>query len=367
MASVAYSSPGPLLLASPSLATVAGMVGAAILITSTISGTYAGAWIIGTPAILWILLAGTLLERFVLLLLLSLAAVAGGAMWDFGLRQTVFIAMFMLFARYLIVPIIPTIVMFALGLVIHIAIQGVLSELFLLGPTFLLLLKAIEVQSREKSPDRKLSAKENVSVSLMAAVALVIPLQGYGSRTALFVWGAYLLRQITLLLFILGIVGAVIIVQIPGLPIVEKLQDSIGELTQPVPDSGVGFSMRALEGLVFLGWVDTASAGELLFGSNEMIYLPGAVLGKDVDPPFVPHNYLAASLFQFGIVGFLALAAYMASLWRHMSGFIPGRYLFFMLMIPGLITSGGFITTDYAVFAAAINGLIHRYGEGSAR
>jgi hypothetical protein len=142
---------------------------------------------------------------------------------------------------------------------------------------------------------------------------------------------------------------------------------SLSELTTPIPEDGIGFSMRALEGLIFLSWFDTATVRELLTGSREIIYLPGVLLGKDPDPPFIPHNQLFGLLFQFGIIGLAALAWYLRDLWRHQRGFPPGRYLFFMLLVPGFITSGGFITTDYAILAAAVNGLVHLHGAGRSK
>jgi hypothetical protein len=340
---------------------MAGFAGTALLLASRVVETYAAAWAIGLPALLFLLLAGAATERMVLALLLVLSLLLGGEQGELGLRQTLFLALFMLFARYLVVEIAPALLLYALGFAVSSLLIGMPNTLFLLAPVVLLLLAASVVRHRARTQARPLTGPEQARVAALTLVGFVLPFLGSGSRGALFVWVADAIRRLSLPMLLIGALGAAAVLSIPGLLIVDKLANSLDEILSPVSDAGLGISMRGIETLVFLGWWETATPAELLFGSPELLYLPGTALGREDDVAFIPHNQLFGLLFQFGLTGLIAIAVYFRFLWRHQAGYRPGRFLLFALMLPGFLVLGGFITTDYAILAAAVNGLAHRW------
>jgi len=338
---------------------MAGSAATAMVMVSRVLESYAAEWLIGAFAAGFLMLRGSNLERGVIVLLLLISLILGGEQLQFGVRQTMFIAMFMLFARYIVVAPLIALALYLLGMVGYRLVQGEISALFVLVPTLVPLLIAADLQRRART---RSDGSAGWKIGALSGAALVFPFVGSGSRTAFFAWIVFALRRITVPMAIVMALGAAVILSIPGLEMAQKLGQSISELTTPVAEEGGGVSQRALEGLVFLTWLPTATPLEWLIGSNEAIHLPGDLLNNSNDPPFIPHNQFFGLFFQFGVLGLLAIAAYMRGVWRHMSPFPEARLLFFALLLPGFITSGGFITPDYAVLAGAINGLLHRRG-----
>ncbi len=344
------------------LAATAGLVGTMLLGTTHASESYAGMWLVGLPALPFLLLFGRMVERLTLIGLAAITLTKSGDMLSQGWRQIVFIAVFMLFARYLVVRPLVAVLIFMVGQLIYLQRLGEISAVFSVTPTVALLMAAIGIELQARNEGRRLSGWERAKIGLLSAVSLVFPFIGSGSRTALIAWVAFAIRRMSLGLLLVALMGAIIVSQIPGLLIVSKLQTGISELTNPVPESGLGISMRAIEGLIFLDWWQDVGWIERLFGSAEMINMPGEMIGRETDPPFVPHNALAGMIFQFGLVGILLIAVYFRALWRHQAAVAPARFLFFILLIPGFIVTGGFVTVDYAVLAAIVNGMMIRHG-----
>ncbi len=366
MANLAVTLPQPLLFNDRQLAAIGGVAGTILIVISRVIDNYAAEWIIGVPAILLLLLIGTRIERTVIVVLLGISVILGGDQMHYGFRQVVFMAVFMLFARYLVVGPLTVITLYLLGLVGWWLLQGEVSALFVVIPTIVPLLIAAAMRHAAVREHGRLQPGQSWRIMALSAVAFVFPWVGSGSRTAFFVWVVAAARRITIGMAIVGIIGAVAILSLPGLKMAEKIGGSIDELTTPVAEEGGAVSQRAIEGLIFITWLPTASVSELLIGSRETLYLPGDVLGRDSDPPFIPHNQLFGLVFQFGFIGLALVVWYLLDVWRHMRPFPEGRFLFFMLLIPGFITSGGFITPDFAVLAAVINGMMLRFGRPAA-
>lgn len=357
----------PLLLNNPALATLLGTCGALLIVASRVIETYAVMWLIGAAALVFLLLAGRGIERAVLLLLLALTALLHGDQANFGIRQVVFIALFMVFARYLVVPPGRAVVFFVIGLFANIVVRGELSALFVLAPTVLLLLIAGDRRERLLAENGKLTSAQAWRLGLIQAVSLVFPFLGSGSRGALFVWVVDSIRRVSIPTLLVGGLVLGVVASIPSVPLLNKIGGSFNELVNPAPEEGI--NMRAIEGLIFVTWIQTATPAEMLLGSDESIYLPGEYLGLERDPPFIPHNQIFGLVFQFGFVGLVAIFFYMVGVWRYMGRFKPGRFLFFSMMLPGFVVLMGFITPDFALIASAVNWCMMRSGTdaGGAR
>lgn len=369
MTSLSLTARPSLLFNSPGWARCVGVSGAVLIALSRLLETYAVMWAIGALAALYLLFYGSSIERITLLVLISICSLLPEDQAYLGLRIAAFIAMFMLYTRYLLVSVVAIFIVFVSGLLFSFILYGKYNTLFVLTPTVLLLLLVLQIQYEAMAARSQVSPWQRLKMVSLQAFALIFPLLGSGSRAALFVWVLHTIRRLSPAILIPSLFIGAALISLPGLPIfndtganlevIERLGYSVQELVDPAPKQRI--NMRAVEGRIFFEWLDAASARELFIGSNKTIYLSGRFLGLPDDPPFVPHNALFGLFFQFGFVGLVTVLLYMVSVWRYMASFRPGRELFFMLMIPGFIVLGGFVTPDFALIAGAVNGCIMRY------
>lgn len=330
------------------LAAVGGFCVFAILLTRAME-SYAGAWIAGAVAAAFIIGFGRPFERALLLLLAVLSFALGDILAYQGLRQTLFVALFLMFARH--IPLSPTMALagFAAGFLLALVYRGEISVLFTVAPTVILLLVASwqVLERRRAGPaDRK---PGTASLALLVFIALVLPFVGDGSRSALLVWLAFGLRLLSFPVLIAGSLVIFFAFSIPDLYIIERLTNSYDELTNPFPEDGI--NLRAVEALIFLSWSQTATIFEFLFGSKDIIYMPGDFLGFDYDPFYIPHNQIIGLIFQFGFVGAIAIAIYFIDYWKFLRPFPIGRFVMFSFLAIGFVVIHGFVNQDLAIVA----------------
>lgn len=320
-----------------------------IMILSRAFESYAGAWIAGAIALVFIMVCGSRFERGLLLLLALLSLALGTTLGYLGIRQMLFAAVFMMLARH--VPLSPATAIgaYTIGLLIALVRTGEISALFTVGPSVIFLLMASwQVLQQRRNPGSPASGgRARLAVLLLSA--LILPLLGAGSRTGLVVWLAFGLRLLSIPTLAAGVLGILVISSFPDLHVVERAVNSYDELTNPFPE--VGINLRAVEALIFLSWAQTATLREFLFGSLDVIYMPGDFLGFRGDPIYVPHNQVLGLLFQFGIVGFVAIFAYFWKYWSFLKPFPIGRFVMFVYLGVGFIVIHGFVNQDLAIVA----------------
>ena len=328
------------------------------LLTSRLLGRYWVDWAIGLFGIFFIALRGRGSERLVLATMIVLALAAGGGQMDLGIRAALFAAMFMTLARYC--PINPWFHLAAqlVSLVIAFVFGGdVPLELFVYAPCALFLIISNEM-IRDAVPHRR--GPRTALLALFNVLSFVVPSLGSGSRSALFVWATVNVRRIRLVWLIVGALAMLaaipILLSLRDLPVFQKLDNSLNEVTQPVdPDTG-GFSQRAIENLTFLEYITAASPREILFGSTVPILLDGEPLGQDHDVRFVPHNQIFGMVFQIGLVGSAVFLGYLIGLVRWFAA--VDRFAAFtmgMLLLPAFALKQGIYDADLALLAGTLN------------
>lgn len=330
---------------------------------SRLAGRLWGNWAIGALGGLFILLRGQFSERMLLFLLVFLSIFAGGEQIALGLRGILFISVFMFLARY--VEINPWFLLVAqlCGLAISMFNDiGISFELFLFAPSMLFLILSVEVFRDKKD---RLNIGGRIVAFLFTVAALALPGLGSGSRSALFVWSAVNIRRLKIKYIIA--LGGILIAAIPvlvalkDLQVVQKLGNSITEIAEPIDPETGGVSQRAIENLLFLEYVISASSREILFGSTKTILLDGAPLGQDKDVQFIPHNQIFGMIFQFGVLGFIIFLYYMYGLLKYFS--VDSFCVFFlvMLLLPGFLLKAGVYDGDLALLAASLNWVRSRH------
>lgn len=334
---------------------VTAVVGVVLLLASRVGGNYATTWLIGSLAVLFIAIVGRAHERLVLFGLVLLALRLGGDQAYLGLRHVLFVAQFMLFARYLVLSPALLFVMQSAVLVGVAATRGEGFELFLFTPAVMLLLIAAEIERKARQRDGRIGLLTSWRAAFVNLVSLGISTLGLGSRSALFVWlGANAVRLRISSIVVVVIVAAVVW-SVPGIPMIEKLKDSVVELTQPINEATGGASQRAIEGLIFVSWLLTASPVEILGGAASASYIPGELLAKDDDVRFVPHNQVFGLLYQFGILGCLLVVYYLRRLYVHLRPNRTASYMMLLLLLPCFLFKHGFLDTDLAMIFAVLN------------
>lgn len=325
------------------------------LLVGRLVGSYALSWAVGAVATGFVMLRGTRVERCVLLILFGLA-VASGEQAAIGIRLTTFAAMFMLFGRYLTVN---PFWLFAMQLAfLPAAFATGNVELYVFAPAILLLLFATLTEQARGGGNGQ---GTTLRVTLLSVASLAFAGIGFGSRSAILVWLAASIRRLSfaILAAALVIIPAVVVIA-SDVPIIAKLGNSFGELTQPVDEATGSISQRGIEALIFIGWVDTATPRELLFGSTERLYEPGDLLGHDDDPPFIPHNQVFGWFFQFGAVGITAIAVYLVTLYRRFAPNRGAQFLLLVLLPPCFLFKHAFIDSDLAMLVSALNWAVVR-------
>jgi hypothetical protein len=330
---------------------------------SRLAGRLWGNWAIGALGGLFILLRGQFVERALLLFLIFLSVFAGGEQIALGLRGVLFISMFMVLARY--VEINPWLLLIAqlFGLAISMFNDiGILFELFVFAPSMLFIILSVEIL-RENV--KKQNIVKRILAFVFTIIALAIPSLGGGSRSALFVWSAVNIRRLRFIYIIAlgGVVVAAIpvLVALKDLQVVQKLGNSITEIAEPIDPETGGVSQRAIENLLFLDYIISASDVEVLFGSTRTILLDGAPLGQDKDVQFVPHNQIFGMIFQFGVLGFGFFLYYVYGLLKYFSADPFCAFFLAMLLLPGFLLKGGVYDGDLALLAASLNWVRRRH------
>lgn len=338
-------------------ADVAGSLLATLILLGRALESYAGAWAAGLLAFAFLLLRGAPAERFLLLLLLALSAALGGELGYLGVRQTLFAAAFIVMARY--APVSPSVALaiYACALLLFFGRTGEFSVLFTVGPSIILLLWAAFFAERQRRLARPVAGTGR-RVAALALASLALPFVGAGSRTALLVWLVFALRRLSLPILAAGALVLAAALSFPRLEVWDRVANSYDELTNPFPE--VGINLRAVELLIFLSWFQTATLSELLFGSRDLIYMPGDFLGFRGDPVYVPHNQVIGIFFQFGAVGSLAILAWFVGYARGMKGFPAGRFVMLAYLAVGFVAIHGLVNQDLAIAAAVLLWLARR-------
>lgn len=327
-----------------------GAIAVGAMIFSRAVGSYGGSWAAGVVAILVVMARGSAIERLTLVTLLSLSLMLGGETMYLGIRQTLFVAIFMLLARHAPVAPRPALLCYMGALLIALGLTGEISPLFTVGPAIILLLMAAFLIER----DRRVGAvgESNWKVGLLSLVSLILPFLGPGSRSALLVWGGFSLRRLSLSLVAAGLLGALVISTASDVEVFDRITNSYDELVNPFPETGI--NLRAVELLIFISWWNDASKSEILFGSKDIIYMPGDFLGFLYDPPYVPHNQLIGIVFQFGIFGLSIILIYMYSYWRSVSDFPLGRFVMMLYIVLGFMVIHGFVNQDISIVSGVL-------------
>lgn len=334
-----------------------GFIAAGAILLFRAAGSYGGAWFAGGLGVAYILAYGRAYERTLLVVLAIISVTLGGEAMYFGIRQVLFIAIFIFFGRYAPISPISAISFYILGLFINIGITGQLSPLFMVGPSIILLISAAYLIDRKKISQQDYR-NTSLKVGLLSAVSFVLPFIGAGSRSALIVWLSFSMRRISISLIVAGVLGALIVSAIPQLEVFDRISNSYQELTDPFPEYGI--NLRAVEAIIFLSWLQSASISEIIFGSKEIIYMPGDFLGYLYDPPFVPHNQLMGLIFQFGLFGFGIIVAYMVLYWRSISSFPLGRFVILVYLILGFVVVHGFVNQDISIVSSVLLYYLHK-------
>lgn len=335
----------------------AGSFLAALILLGRAMESYAGAWAAGLLSLAFLLLRGTPAERFLLLLLLALSAALDGELGYLGVRQTLFAAVFIVLARY--APVAPSVALalYASALLLFLGRTGEFSVLFTVGPSIILLLWAAFFAERQRRLARP-AVGNGGRVALLSLTSLALSFVGAGSRTALFVWLAFALRGVSVPILAAGALGLAAVLSLPGLEVWDRVANSYDELTNPFPE--VGINLRAVELLIFVSWFQTATPWEMLFGSRDLIYMPGDFLGFRYDPVYVPHNQFLGLFFQFGAVGLFTIFFWFVGYWRGIKNFHAGRFVMLVYLIVGFLVIHGFVNQDLAIAAAVLLWLARR-------
>lgn len=350
-----HAASGGVLIVAVRWRSVTAVIGAVLLLASRVGGNYATTWLIGSLAVLFIAAVGRAHERLVLIGLALLALRLGGDQAYLGLRHVLFLAQFILFARYLVLSPAMLFCLQSAVLVGVAATRGEGFELFIFTPVVMLLLIASGIEREASRRDGRIGLLTSWRIAFVSVISLAISTLGLGSRSALFVWLGANARRVRVSSIALALIVAAVIWSVPGIPIVEKLKDSVVELTQPINEVTGGASQRAIEGLIFVNWLLAASPAEILAGAASASYIPGELLAKDDDVRFVPHNQVFGLLYQFGIVGLLLVAYYFRRLYVHLKPSRSASYMMLVLLLPCFLFKHGFLDTDLAMIFAVLN------------
>ena len=318
------------------------------------AGTYAVAWMIGAIGAVVIAARGHRAERGVLLGLALLSVFSGGEQTMIGLRTTIFAAQFMLLARYTTLD--PYLHLFLQCLCLVIAsLTGAVVEVFLFAPAVLPLVIAALTERAAREKNGRLGLADLFIVVGGSIASLAFAAVGYGSRSALFVWLASVLRRLSVPTIAAAVVILPVLLTLPGIPIVDKLRNSIVEVSEPIDQDTGTISQRGIETVIFTGWITEASAREVLFGSTQSLFEPGELIGHDEDVPFIPHNQILGLFFQFGVAGLLLVGSYFVWLWRCWRHSPVARFTLLILLPPCFLFKHGFIDADFALIASSLN------------
>ena len=338
------------------------------MLTSWLLGRLAVSWAVGAVGAVFILVRGRRDERLVVIGLVLLSLIAGGEQTTLGLRGVLFASTFIVVARYVEINAWMHLAAQLVALTIALASGSETGEIFLFGPSILCLIVATEelrnVPARPGSGRRLLAAALNLG-------ALALPGVGYGSRSALFAWVMVNARKLKLIYLIalggLALLAVPIVLSLRDVPVIEKLGNSVTELSEPIDPETGGVSQRAYENLLFVGYVAVADTREMLLGSTLPIYLDGEPLGQDKDVHFIPHNQIFGTIFQFGFVGTLLILYYLIRLVGYFNADPFCSFLLVILLLSGFILKAGFYDGNLALLAGTLNWVRRRQIDRIAR
>jgi hypothetical protein len=319
----------------------------AALLIGRLFASYTPFWILGLASVIWIALKGNRTERYTLIMLFFLALLPGDQQMILGLRACVFLSMLMVFARYCQLNIyIHLLLQMAMMLATYdVGLQGLAS--FAFAPSVLLLI----IAARHSQTGSTLA---RAFVGIYIFLSLAISSIGFGSRSALFVWLISMLRRHRYFLLLLSFIAIPTLSLFSEMPVVSKLTNSLSEITSPLEESGA-INFRAIENLVFLDYISSATLPEFLFGSSKPIFLPGELVESLDDPIYIPHNQLMGLLFQFGLIGVVILGWYARSLFTYFRNHSDAVFFFLVLLPPFMMFKHGFLDSDFAMLLASLN------------
>ena len=344
------------------------IVGAALVVSvlgSLLVGSLAIDWAVGAFAGLFVLVRGRAIERVLLVVLVALCVIAGGAQMTLGLRGVLFIMMFVMVARYVeINPWFHLVVQLVALAIASLFTAGSILEIFVFGPSVLFLILSDHMI---RYPARNGKFRSGFVAILFNILGFTATILGNGSRSALFIWLAFNTRRLKLKYFL--ILGAVVLLSIPALlalkdlPVFQKLNNSITELAEPIDPETGGVSQRAYENILFLNYITNASVREIMLGSTITILLDGEPLGQEHDVQFIPHNQIFGMFFQFGVVGCLIFIYFLGGLLRYFFADPFCGFMMLMLLLPGFVLKGGVFDSNLALLAATLNWVRSRHLE----
>lgn len=331
-----------------------GILCLVLLLVGRLYESYAPFWILGMAAVVFITVVGSLVERATLVAFGLLALLPGGNLTDNGLRIACFLALLMVMARYgRLNPYLHLVAQVTMILVADkLETQSIAS--FAFAPSILMLLLALRIPASA----RWVGTLKVVALSLLS---LVFSGLGFGSRSALIVWGLTVWRRSTKIAlgFLLMLISVALLM--PDLPVVAKLLNSSAEVSVAVEDSGT-INLRGIETLIFLDYASEASWRELLAGSTREVFIPGSIFGSLDDVLYLPHNQLMGLFFQFGLLGLLSFSVYVWHLARYYALNRELRFLLFCLLPAFMLFKHGFLDSDFALIMASINWVYHKDG-----
>ena len=304
-----------------------------------------------------VLLIGSWQERLLIGTLTLLALAAGGDQTYIGIRSMVFAAAYVLLARH--VKLNPWLLVAGelAGMVLA-ALAGGAFELFLIAPSTMMLILALDAFRRHPGHSPRWAYP-------FVILSAILPLLGSGSRSSLLLWLLGNVRRLSLRRIAgLGALLAVLVplvLAVPNIPLVGKLQKSVDELGSPVDLDTGAFNQRGVENLMFLTWAATADTREVLMGSTEALFIPHEWLGQETDPRYIPHNQIFGWMFQYGLIGWVVLLIYVVNLYRRFRGDDLCRFFLIAMLIVGFALVGGFISPDFALLACSLNWLRARH------
>jgi hypothetical protein len=314
--------------------------------------SYAAFWWLGACAFVFILLFGTVIERLVIITFLFLSLIAPDELMKNDFRTTAFLSFTMAFGRYGLINPYLNIAAQIIAMQISLVLETQSIEAFAFAPSVIFLMIASRITKGS-------GLKNDVKYFILVLMSLLFAIIGYGSRSALIIWLLSMLKRSRVMFIIFLLALSLAFYVSLDIPVINKINDSISELTLEMGDSGA-LNLRATELAIFSEYISVASYTEILSGSTRLVYLPSEILGTYEDLLYLPHNQILGLFFQFGVLGLLLFVTYSIQLVRYFSKDKECAYLLMSMLPVFMLFKHGFLDSDLALILASLNWLYTR-------